>query len=220
VSVLVCRPYCSRVPGVTFPHVFVNIIQKEGRSPSKHRQRICGVRASLEPHRTYVDGVKKGVLADLRRKKKREGGSPHFRMAVVGAGVFFILSFGVGWITQHFTYMRIRAPATATVASPCMYVCTVCRCARRRPSGSKNESEGQRKAYSRAWNRFITYSTLCTYTTTTNFWTREKPCVAWLTRGDRCPLERGGFRGYKCEIYRNLSSSSWCERERRVSLCF
>jgi hypothetical protein len=115
----------------------------KGHSLSKHRQCICGVRASLEPHRTHVDGVKKYILTDLGRKKKMGVGSPYFSHGGSRRRIFFFLSFGVGWITQHFTYMRIRAPATATVTSPRMYLystvqhCTLC--TSRRPSGSKNE---------------------------------------------------------------------------------
>ena len=55
----------------------VNITQKA--TLSKHRQSICGVRASLEveSHRTHVDGVKKKILTDLGRKKKMGVDSPY-----------------------------------------------------------------------------------------------------------------------------------------------
>lgn len=93
-------------------------------------------------------------------------------------------SHSCGYITSHVLY--------------CMY-CTalysMCRCASRRPSGSKNESEWQRRrANSRAWNRFMRLQhPVHAYCPVQYFWTCENPCVAWLTRGDRCPWKGAGF---------------------------
>lgn len=194
----------------------MNLIQNK----RENSQCICGVRASLEPHKTYVC-----VLADLRRKKKREQASPYFRMAVVGARGFFFLKFWC-WFgldhTSHFAYMVYTCTSHSYgCIMHGLYVAV-------RADGHqevKMSARDERQANSR--RAFVGIVSSCMYTPTAlmiaycactlslRFWAREKPCVAWLTRGDRYPLglERGGFRGYtKCEISRNWYSLIHSER--------
>ena len=123
-----------------FPHVFCKYYPREGCSPSKHRQCICGVRASLEPHRTHVDGVKKKILADLGRKKKRGVGCPYFSHGGSRRRVFFYFKFWCGldhttfyiqYAYVHQPQLRLHHPACSVLYcmySTVLYVqhCTLC----------------------------------------------------------------------------------------------
>jgi hypothetical protein len=76
------RRYCALGGRHDFPHVFVNIFRKAFvvEAETVHLRRVSCMLHSETRTRCEIN-----IFADLGRKKKRGGESPHFRMAVVGA---------------------------------------------------------------------------------------------------------------------------------------
>jgi|SRR6266851_2167820 len=95
--------YCALGGRHDFPHVFVNIFRKKAfvvEAETVHLRRV-----SCMLHSEARTRCEKNIFADLGRKKKRGGESPHFSHGGSrrrGASEFFFkLSYGLGWRSHH-----------------------------------------------------------------------------------------------------------------------